>query len=750
MKKLRYTVKGMSCAVCVAHVERTAASVCGDGSALVSLLTNSLTVTVPDDTDEAALFITLKKALKNAGYTLLRPTDSNSGKNAGQEDYRRARRTLIASLIITAALMYVSMGHMLSLPLPKFITDDAVVFSLLQIALTLPVLILNRKFFKNGFFALINRSPNMDSLIALGSSAAFIYGIFAVVMIFISTSRGDLDALHSYRHDLYFESAAMILTLVSLGKALEGRARGAAADAIGKLARMLPDKVTVRREGAWVELPISEISVDDEIMIKAGEIIPTDAVIIEGECAVDESMLSGESIPIEKTIGDKINAACTVAAGYAIARTEKVGTDTAHSKIIALLEDAAASKAPIARVADKISAIFVPTVMLISLITAVIWGIIGGAEAAFRYAISVLVISCPCALGLATPTAVMVGTALGAEHGILIKSAAALEALGSVKYFMTDKTGTLTEGKPKLTDIISADGVSENELLCAAYTAENLSAHPLATPICETAREREIEPYKAENFKSFTGKGIIAYTNSGSIAVGRPDFLISFGFEGAGCEFILNSIEKLENAGKTAVAVGFDGRVIGVLGIADAPREDSARAVRALKNMGITTVMLTGDNEKAARAIGENCGVDEVYAALLPEDKEKIIREHRERGLSAMAGDGINDAPALASADIGIAIGAGSEVAIDSADVVLTRNSIVDATIAIKLSRATMRTIKENLFWALIYNSICIPIAAGAFAAFGVSISPMIASAAMSVSSICVVLNSIRLKRKRI
>ena len=335
MKKLRYTVKGMSCAVCVAHVERTAASVCGDGSALVSLLTNSLTVTVPDDTDEAALFITLKKALKNAGYTLLRPTDSNSGKNAGQEDYRRARRTLIASLIITAALMYVSMGHMLSLPLPKFITDDAVVFSLLQIALTLPVLILNRKFFKNGFFALINRSPNMDSLIALGSSAAFIYGIFAVVMIFISTSRGDLDALHSYRHDLYFESAAMILTLVSLGKALEGKARGAAADAIGKLARMLPDKVTVRREGSWVELPISDISVGDEIMIKAGEIIPTDAVIIEGECAVDESMLSGESIPIEKTIGDKINAACTVAAGYAIARTERIGTDTAHSKIIA-------------------------------------------------------------------------------------------------------------------------------------------------------------------------------------------------------------------------------------------------------------------------------------------------------------------------------------------------------------------------------------------------------------------------------
>ena len=750
MKKLRYTVKGMSCAVCVAHVEKTVAGICGEGSAIVSLLTNSVTVTVPDDTDEAALFTTLKKALKGAGYTLVRPSDADDGKNAGKEDYRRAKRTLIASLIITAALMYVSMGHMLSLPLPEFIHSDARVFAILQIALTLPVLILNRKFFKNGFFALIHRAPNMDSLIALGSSAAFIYGIFATVMIFISTSRGDLDALHSYRHDLYFESAAMILTLISLGKTLEGRARGAAADAIGKLARMLPDKVTVRRGGEQTEISISEVAVGDEIILRAGEIIPTDAVIIEGACAVDESMLSGESIPIEKAIGDKISAACTVVAGYAVARTEKVGKDTAHSKIIALLEDAAASKAPIARVADKISSVFVPAVMLISLITAVIWGFVSGAEAAFRYAISVLVISCPCALGLATPTAVMVGTALGAEHGILIKSAEALETLGSVKYFMTDKTGTLTEGRPKLTDIICADGVSEEELLAAAYTAEALSAHPLAMAVCEAAREKNIAQNEAKNFRSVTGKGILAETTDGVIAIGRPDFLISEGFSDAGCEFILEGMEKLENEGKTAVSVGLGSKVLGVLGIADAPREDSAHAIAELKGMGIVTVMLTGDNEKTARAIGEHCGVDEIYPALLPEDKERIIREHRKLGACAMAGDGINDAPALASADIGIAIGAGTEVAIDSADVVLSKNSINDAVRAIRLSRATMKTIKENLFWALIYNSVCIPIAAGAFAALGVSISPMIASAAMSFSSICVVLNSIRLRRKRI
>ncbi len=750
MKKLRYTVKGMSCAVCVAHVEKTVNSICGEGAAIVSLLTNSVTVTVRDDTDESALFQTLKKVLKGAGYTLVRPTDSESGKNAGKEDYKRARRTLIASLIITAALMYISMGHMLSLPLPAFITSDARVFALLQIALTLPVLILNRKFFKNGFFALINRAPNMDSLIALGSSAAFIYGIFAIVMIFISTANGDAETLHSYRHDLYFESAAMILTLVSLGKTLEGKARGAAADAIGKLARMLPDKVKVRRNGTETEISISEVAVGDEIILKAGEIIPTDALIIEGACAVDESMLSGESIPIEKAQGDRISAACTVVAGYAVARTEKIGADTAHSKIIALLEDAAASKAPIARVADKISAVFVLAVMLISLITAVIWGIVSGAEDAFRYAISVLVISCPCALGLATPTAVMVGTALGAEHGILIKSAAALESLGSVKYFMTDKTGTLTEGRPRLTDIISQNDVEDSELLAAAYTAETLSAHPLAMAVCEAAKERGVEAWDAENFRSVTGRGILADTKNGKIVIGRPEFLISEGFCDADGEFILESIKELENKGKTAVCVGYGDRTLGVLGIADAPREDSVEAVRALSKMGIVTVMLTGDNERAARAIGEHCGIDEVYASLLPEDKERIIREHKAAGISAMVGDGINDAPALVSADIGIAIGAGTEVAIDSADVVLSRNSIKDAASAIKLSRATMRTIKENLFWALIYNSVCIPIAAGAFAAFGISISPMIASAAMSFSSICVVLNSIRLKRKNI
>ncbi|MBQ7383179.1 MAG: copper-translocating P-type ATPase [Clostridia bacterium] len=749
MKKLKYGVKGMSCAACVAHVERAAKKVCGEENVTVSLLTNSITVTVDDGENEEKLFSNLKKTLKSAGYGLEK-VSSESRKNSSEAEYKRGVKRLIYSLVITALLMYVSMGHMISLPLPSFISDNAAVFASLQMVLTLPVIIINFKFFRNGFSALFKLSPNMDSLIAIGSSASFIYGFFATVMIFIGMAENDSELVHKYAHDLYFESAAMILTLVSLGKTLEGRARAKASEAVGKLAEMLPDTATVQRNGENITVSLSDISVGDTVIVREGETIPVDGEIIEGHGSVDESALSGESIPVEKAIGDKVSAVCTLCAGYVLVKTEKVGSDTSLSRIIGLLEDAAASKARISRIADKVSAIFVPAVILISVITAVIWAIVGAdITDVLRYSISVLVISCPCALGLATPTAVMVGTAKGAEGGILIKSAEALENLSTVKYFMTDKTGTLTEGKPRVTDLIAVEG-DEGDLLRSAYAAEAMSIHPLAAAVCERAKAENIPMTEGKNYESVTGMGISVDTELGVCAVGKPEFLRSKGFLCDKWEFILASMERLENEGKTAVCVGRDGKILGVIGIADALREDSIEAISELKSAGIATVMLTGDNELTAAAIAEGCGVDEYYSKLLPEDKERIIREYSEKGRCAMAGDGINDAPALARADIGIAIGAGTEVAIDCADVVLSKNSIKDAVRAIRLSKATLRCIKQNLFWALVYNSICIPIAAGALTFVGVSISPMIASAAMSFSSVCVVLNSLRLKYVKI
>ncbi|MBO5415276.1 MAG: copper-translocating P-type ATPase [Clostridia bacterium] len=749
MKKLKYGVKGMSCAACVAHVERAAKKVCGEENVTVSLLTNSITVTVDDAENEEKLFSTLKKTLKAAGYGLDR-TSSESRKNSSEAEYKKGLKRLIYSIVITAALMYVSMGHMISLPLPSFISDNAAVFASLQMVLTLPVIIINFKFFRNGFSALFRFSPNMDSLIAIGSSASFVYGIFATVMIFVGAFTDDTELVHKYAHDLYFESAAMILTLVSLGKTLEGRARAKASAAVGKLAEMLPDTATVQRNGENITVSLSEITVGDTVVVREGETIPVDGEIIEGHGSADESVLSGESIPVEKSVGDKVSAVCTLTAGYILVRTEKVGAETSLSRIIGLLEDAAASKAKISRVADKVSAIFVPAVILVSVITAIVWAILGAdITDILRYSISVLVISCPCALGLATPTAVMVGTAKGAENGILIKSAEALENLSTVKYFMTDKTGTLTEGKPRVTDIISADG-NESDLLRAAYAAEAMSIHPLASAVCERAKLENIPLTEGENYESVTGMGISVDTEIGACAVGKPEFLRSKGFSDGEWEFILSSMERLENEGKTAVCVGRDGRALGVIGIADALREDTIEAISELHKEGINAVMLTGDNELTAAAIAKSCGIDEYYSKLLPEDKERIIREYSEKGRCAMAGDGINDAPALARADIGIAIGAGTEVAIDCADVVLSKNSIKDAVKAIRLSKATLRCIKQNLFWALLYNSICIPIAAGALVFAGISISLMIASAAMSFSSVCVVLNSLRLRYVKI
>lgn len=757
MKKLRYDVRGMSCAACVAHVEHAAAKICGEENITVSLITNSLTVTVDDSVDESKLALQLGKALKDAGYTLEDQASSAEKKRSiADDEFYSGLRRLIISSVITALLMLVAMGHMVGIPTPDIFINHPYLFGLLQLALALPVVIINFKFFKNGFAALFRLSPNMDSLIAIGSSASLIYGAVAVALMLAGELNENYSLVEQYRHNLYFEGAAMILTLVTLGKTLEGKARANAASAVGKLASMMPDSVSVLRDGEFVSLPLSEVSVGDILEVKAGETIPVDAFVTEGEGAVDESAISGESIPVEKSVGSPVSAVCTLQSGYIRIRADKVGKDTTLSKIITLLEDAAASKAPISRIADKVSAVFVPIVIAISLLTALLWIVISGDfNMAFNCAVSVLVISCPCALGLATPTAIMVGTARGAKLGILIKSAEALENLHSVKYFLTDKTGTLTEGKPRITEVVSEE-CDESYLLKIAYSAEIMSSHPLALAICEGALSEgfeKSEALEAVDFSSVTGKGIkvtLKNENENEVClIGTPKFLAEGGIPmPLSAE---STMFMIEAEGNTVVAVGFGKRFLGLIAVADGVRKDSKEAIENLKKMGVTPVMLTGDNERSAFSVGKECGIDEIRSRLMPEDKERIIREYSEKGRTAMVGDGINDAPALASADIGIAIGAGTDVAIDCADVVLSKSSLTDAVSAISLSRATITTIKQNLFWAFIYNAICIPVAAGAlYPLLGLSLSPMIASAAMSFSSICVVLNSIRLRYKKI
>lgn len=738
----------MSCAACVAHVEASAAKVCGKENVSVSLLTNSISVTVPDETSEKELFSELKKALKKGGYTLV--ADSAERKGIEREEQKKSLARLVISCILTVLLMYVAMGHMLGLPTPSILSEPLVSASV-QLCITLPVIIINFKFFKNGFSALLRLSPNMDSLIAIGSGASLIYGTVMLALIAASTAKGDAEAAHRYAHGLYFESAAMILTLVSLGKTLEGRARASAQAAVGRLASMLPDTAHVLRDGVEVDIPLSEIAVDDIITVKAGETIPVDGIIVEGTGAFDESALSGESIPVEKTVGGEANAVCTLVSGYIKIRATRVGKDTTLSKIIGLLEDAASSKAPIARLADKVSRIFVPAVMGISLVTLAVWLIATrDLPRALDCAVSVLVISCPCALGLATPTAVMVGTGRGAAKGILIKSAEALENLHSVKYFLTDKTGTLTEGKPSVTDIISVD-CTDAELLSTAAAAEAMSSHPLASAVCQEAQSQDLHYPDASDFENVLGMGIRATVGGKPCLIGKPEFLRSGGVSDTSLSLAEEKMATLEAQGKTAVCVSHGGKLMGIIGIADKIREDSVAAIAELKALGIEAVMLTGDNELTANAVAAECGIERVYARLLPADKEARIAEFSKNGRTAMVGDGINDAPALAAADIGIAIGAGTDVAIDCADVVLSKSSLCDAVHAIKLSGATVRIIKQNLFWALIYNAVCIPVAAGAlYPLLGITLSPMIASAAMSFSSVCVVLNSIRLRYKKL
>ncbi len=748
MKKIKYGVKGMSCSACVAHVENCAGKICGKQNVSVSLITNSLTVTADDSTDEKQLFSELKKSLKKGGYTLL--ADTSQRQNIDKADKKSAFVRLVVSIVLTLLLMYIAMGNMLGLPVPSVVSQP-LISATLQLIITVPVILLNLKFFKNGFSALFHLSPNMDSLIAIGSGASFLYGSAMLALIAVSTASGDLHSAHEYAHGLYFESAAMILTLISLGKMLEGRAKANAQSAIGKLSGMLPSDVVVLREGNEITLPLSEVIVGDIVTVKAGETIPVDGVIIEGYASVDESAISGESIPVEKNAGDKVSAVCTLTGGYIKMQATNVGADTTLSKIIGLLEDAAASKAPIARMADRVSKIFVPAVMAISLLTFILWiSITRDLSRALDCAVAVLVISCPCALGLATPTAVMVGTGKGASMGILIKSAEALENLHSVKYFLTDKTGTLTEGKPYVTDIW-ANEQDTAFLLAVAYSAESMSSHPLALAVCREAQTRGLERLEATDFENIAGMGIRVSINSKVCLVGTPEFLCEHGVNEQELSLARTHADSLEADGKTTICVALDGTVLGVIGIADKIREDSVRAIADLKKRGIVPVMLTGDNQRSAAAVANECGIEQVHARLMPSDKQDIIARFSENGRCAMVGDGINDAPALARADIGIAIGAGTDVAIDCADVVLTKSSLSDAVSAIKLSCATIKIIKENLFWALIYNVICIPIAAGAlFPTLGITLSPMLASAAMSFSSVCVVLNSIRLRYKKV
>ena len=757
MKKYRYEVKGMSCAACVAHVEKAAHKAI-DASCrniTVSLLTNSVTFESGDDADSAKIEKDLSASLRAAGYELVTANGDSpkqQKENIGLTEKQKNMRRLIASSVLTLMLMTLTMGNMIGIPLPSFLAgeENAVWFALAQMILTFPVLIINAHYFKNGFAALFGRYPNMDSLIAVGSGASVLYGLFAFAMIVYGTVHADMATVHRYLHDLYFESAAMIVTLVTLGKTLESNAREKASSAVRDLAGMIPDTAErVLADGSTETVPTASIAVGDIVLVREGGRIPVDGSVMEGEGSVDESALSGEPIPVEKMSGSHVSGSCTLVSGSIKVKVTQVGEDTTLQKIIHLLEDAAASKAPVARLADRVSSVFVPIVIGISVITALVWGFIcKDAENAVRCAISVLVISCPCALGLATPAAIMVGTGKGAGIGVLFKSALALEQLHHVKTVVMDKTGTLTEGHPTVTDIV-AFGVSEEELLSLAAAVENLSTHPLARAVCEAAAERGGQRYEATDFISRTGYGIGASVNSNICLVGKLSFLQENGISEENASLASSMAEQWGEEGKTVVFVSCGKQLIGVIALADRLRPDSIEAVKAFQKLGCRCIMLTGDNPHTAEKIALAAGMDGFEAGLLPQDKEKKIREWHEQGLTAMIGDGINDGPALARADVGLAIGAGTEVAMDCADVVLVKNSLMSAVHAMELSRATIVCIKQNLFWALCYNCIGIPIAAGVLSSLGIRLSPMIAAAAMSVSSVCVVTNALRLRRFR-
>ena len=741
----QYNVKGMSCAACSTRVEKAVMAVDGVKTCSVSLLTNSMGV---EGTADAAEIIA---AVQRAGYDAEVKNKRKAANSQSEEDELKDMETpvlirrLAASAGFLAVLMYISMGHMMwGWPLPASLENNHVAMGLLQLLLTGAIMVINQKFFISGFKSLWNRAPNMDALVAMGASAAFCYSTFALFQMTDAQVSGDMDGVMSYMHEFYFESAAMILALITLGKMLEARSKGKTTDALKGLMKLAPETATLQREKGEVTVPVEQVVKGDIFLVRPGESIPVDGIVLEGNSAVDESTLTGESIPVDKEAGSTVSAGTLNRSGFIRCEATRVGEDTTLSQIIQMVSDAAATKAPIAKAADKVAGIFVPAVMVIAAITFAAW-IIAGQTAGFALArgISVLVISCPCALGLATPVAIMVGSGVGAKNGILFKTAAALEMTGRTKIVALDKTGTITRGEPKVTDIIPIKGKSEEELLSAAFALERKSEHPLAGAIVSRAEQEGIEAGETEEFKALPGNGVTAVMD------GTP-------LLGGSCRFVSEQIsvpremtveaDRLSKEGKTPLFFGREDELLGIIAVADTIKEDSPRGIEELQSMGINVVMLTGDNPVTAEVIGKQAGVDEVIAGVLPGDKERVIRELMAKGVVAMAGDGVNDAPALTRANVGIAIGSGSDVAIDAADVVLMKDRLSDIPAAIRLSRATLRNIHQNLFWAFIYNVIGIPLAAGAFIGLlGWQLNPMFAAAAMSLSSFCVVTNALRL-----
>ena len=741
----QYTVTGMSCAACSARVEKAVSAVPGVTSCSVSLLTNSMGV---EGTASAEAVVS---AVQAAGYGASLKGASCAPTAAAQEDALADRETpalkrrLIASLGFLLALMYVSMGHMMwGWPLPACLVGNHVAMGLLQMLLTIAVMVINQKFFINGFRSLLHGAPNMDTLVALGATASFGYSTYALFAMTGAQVRGDAAAVMQYMHEFYFESAAMILALITVGKMLEARSKGKTTDALRSLMKLAPQTATLVRGGQEIAVPIAQVRRGDVFVVRPGESIPVDGVVLEGESAVNESALTGESIPVDKAVGDSVSAATTNQSGFLRCEATRVGEDTTLSQIIKMVSDAAATKAPIAKVADRVSGVFVPTVIALAILTTAVW-LLCGQSIGFALArgISVLVISCPCALGLATPVAIMVGNGLGAKNGILFKTAVSLEETGKTEIVALDKTGTITQGEPRVTDVLPAEGMTQGALLSLAAALEQRSEHPLARAVMMRAEEDGLTAAPVGDFRALPGNGLTA-TLSGETLLGGSLSFVSSQVDVP--RSIRQKAEALAEEGKTPLLFAQAGRLAGVIAVADVIKADSPAAIAALRNMGIRVVMLTGDNEKTARAIGRLAGVDEVIAGVLPEGKESVIRRLQAQGKVAMVGDGINDAPALTRADIGVAIGAGTDVAIDAADVVLMKSRLSDVPAAIRLSRATLRNIHENLFWAFFYNVIGIPLAAGVWIPlFGWTLNPMFGAAAMSLSSFCVVSNALRL-----
>ncbi len=735
----QYNIKGMSCAACSARVEKAVSKVSGVTSCSVNLLTNSMSV------EGSAADSDIIKAVKNAGYGASSIKNKEKAEDTSTESPIRPMRTrFITSLVFLLILMYFSMGHMMwSFPLPKFYDGNHIAMGLTQLLLTVIIMVINQKFFISGYKSLIHGAPNMDTLVALGATAAFGYSTFALFAMTKAQVAGDMELVEKYMMEFYFESAAMILTLITLGKMLEAYSKGKTTDALKGLMELAPKSANIIRDGKEVNVPVEEVVKGDIFIVRPGESIPVDGVVIDGHSAVNESSLTGESIPVDKEPDDKVSAATINQSGIISCKALRVGEDTALSKIIKMVSDASATKPHIARIADKVSGIFVPTVIAIAVVTIIVWLLIGkSAGFAIARGISVLVISCPCALGLATPVAIMVGNGKGARNGILFKNAAAIEETGKLKIVALDKTGTITEGKPVVTGIYPAKDITEEELLHIAGSLEYNSEHPLAGAVNQEIEKRKITISPVKNFNALPGNGLLGEIDGVIVMGGNYRFISG---HTADKEELKNISDKVSNEGKTPLIFAKDNHYIGTIAVADIIKEDSHKAVSELKKMGIHVVMLTGDNEKTAAIIGKEAGVDEVIAGVLPDGKENVIRELMKKGRTAMVGDGINDAPALTRADTGIAIGAGTDIAIDAADVVLMKSRLTDVAASIRLSKSTLRNIHENLFWAFFYNTIGIPLAAGAFVGLGLTLNPMFGAAAMSLSSFCVVTNALRL-----